>query len=45
MLKRGIKIHEIPIEYRARTLAQGKKIRPSDFLQAIGTLLKYRFSG
>nr|WP_309688346.1 glycosyltransferase family 2 protein [Armatimonas sp.] len=45
VLKRGIKIYEIPIEYRARTLAQGKKIRPSDFLQAIGTLLKYRFSG
>ena len=45
VLRRGIHIHEIPIAYRARTLAQGKKIRASDFLQAIVTLLKYRFFG
>lgn len=43
VLKRGIRIHELPIAYRARTLAQGKKIRPSDFLQAMATLIKYRF--
>jgi glycosyltransferase involved in cell wall biosynthesis len=44
VLKRGIKIHELPVNYRARTMAQGKKIRPSDFLQALWTLIKYRVS-
>lgn len=43
VLKRGIRIHELPIEYKARTLAEGKKIRASDFLQALFTLIKYRF--
>lgn len=44
VLKRGIKIHEVPIEYRARTMAQGKKIRATDFLDALTTLVKYRFT-
>jgi glycosyltransferase involved in cell wall biosynthesis len=42
--KRGEKIVEIPIRYRYRTKAEGKKIGWSDGFEAIWTLLKYRFS-
>ena len=41
--KRGIKIHEVPIHYYPRSIAEGKKINWKDGLQAIWTLLKYRF--
>ena len=43
VLKRGYKIHEIPIRYVARTEQQGKKIRWTDGFEALWTLLKYRF--
>jgi len=42
-LRRGHRIVEVPIRYEARTIAQGKKIRWTDGLVAIWTLLKYRF--
>jgi len=42
-LRRGLKIHEVPITYSARTVEQGKKIRFWDALDAFWTLLKYRF--
>jgi len=38
-----IKIHEIPIAYIPRRFHEGKKIRWHDGLEAIWTLLKYRF--
>jgi glycosyltransferase involved in cell wall biosynthesis len=41
--KRGIKIHEVPISYRARTKKEGKKIKWKDGLIAIWILIKYRF--
>ena len=41
--KKGIKIHEIPIRYYPRSIAEGKKINWKDGLQAIWTLIKYRF--
>lgn len=41
--KRGIKIHEIPIKYYPRSIAEGKKINWKDGVQAIWTLIKYRF--
>lgn len=41
--RRGIKIHEVPIKYFPRTFAEGKKIRATDGLKAIGYLIKYRF--
>lgn len=41
--RRGVKIYEIPIEYRPRKMGQGKKIRWYDGAAAIWTLLKYRF--
>jgi glycosyltransferase involved in cell wall biosynthesis len=42
-LKRGYKIHEVPINYVARTEQQGKKIRWTDGFDALWTLIKYRF--
>lgn len=43
VLRRGIKIPEIPISYHPRRIEEGKKIRPRDGLIAIWTLLRYRF--
>ncbi|MDX1934656.1 MAG: glycosyltransferase family 2 protein [Capsulimonadales bacterium] len=43
VLKRGIRIHEVPIHYVARTNQQGKKIRWTDGVDALLTLIKYRF--
>ncbi|MFA4880153.1 MAG: glycosyltransferase family 2 protein [Candidatus Doudnabacteria bacterium] len=42
ILKRGIKIKEIPIHYYPRTFAQGKKIRFQDGLKGLWTILKSR---
>ena len=42
---RGVKIYEVPIEYTARTHEEGKKIRWTDGLAALWTLLKYRLRG
>ena len=41
--KRGIPIAEVPIDYVGRTAAQGKKIKWTDGLSALWTLVKYRF--
>ena len=41
--KRGTRIYEVPISYAGRTAAQGKKITWRDGVQAIWTLIKYRF--
>jgi hypothetical protein len=43
ILKRKIKITEIPISYHPRKITEGKKIRSRDGLIAIWTLLKYKF--
>ena len=43
VLRRGIKIPEIPISYTPRRVEEGKKIRPRDGLIAIWTLLRFRF--
>ena len=43
LLKKGYKILEIPITYNARGIKQGKKIGFWDGIQAILTLIKYRF--
>ena len=45
LLKRGIPIREVPIRFRGRSYAEGKKIRPRDALVALWTLLKIRFGG
>jgi len=43
ILRKGYKIHEMPINYYPRKLSQGKKIRWKDGLDAIVTLIKWRF--
>ncbi|MDP1743769.1 MAG: glycosyltransferase family 2 protein [Candidatus Amesbacteria bacterium] len=43
ILKRGIKIIEIPIKVKPRSYQEGKKIGWRDGLIAIWTLIKYRF--
>ena len=42
LLRRGVKIVEIPIHYTVRTVAQGKKIGWWDGVVALWTLLKFR---
>ena len=39
----GHRIHEVPISYNARGIAEGKKIRARDGFEALWTLIKYRF--
>ena len=39
----GHRIHEVPIAYNARGIADGKKIRARDGFEALWTLFKYRF--
>jgi glycosyltransferase involved in cell wall biosynthesis len=41
--KMGIRIHEIPIRYTGRTVAEGKKVSWKDGFEAIWVLLKYKF--
>lgn len=43
ILKRGIKIHEVPISYHPRSKEEGKKINWKDGLHAIYTLFYWRF--
>ncbi|MCX6748489.1 MAG: glycosyltransferase family 2 protein [Candidatus Pacearchaeota archaeon] len=43
ILKKGIKIVEVPISYKPRSIKEGKKIRWKDGLTALWTLIKYRF--
>lgn len=44
LCKRGHKILEVAVNYDGRSAAQGKKIGWRDGLEAIWTLLKYRFT-
>ena len=44
ILKRGIRITEIPIRYEGRGVSEGKKVRWTDAIVALWTLMKYRFS-
>lgn len=43
VLRSGYKITEIPITYNPRSLKEGKKIKYSDGIEAIWTLIKYVF--
>ena len=42
--KKGYTIHEVPISYRGRSFKEGKKINWKDGIEAIYTLIKYRFT-
>lgn len=41
--KKGYEIYEVPVTFKPRTLAEGKKIGWKDGFQALWTLVKYRF--
>jgi glycosyltransferase involved in cell wall biosynthesis len=43
VLKRGIRIYEVPISYSGREFDEGKKITWRDGFSALWTLIKYRF--
>jgi glycosyltransferase involved in cell wall biosynthesis len=43
VLNRGYTIHEVPIRYQPRTVAEGKKVQWFDGVKALYVLLKYRF--
>jgi len=43
LIRRGIQIHEVPISYRPRSWAEGKKIRWHHGVTAIWTLVKHRW--
>ncbi len=43
ILKRHIRVFEVPIHFNPRDWSEGKKIRASDAFVAVWTLLKYRF--
>lgn len=43
ILKLGVPIYEVPVNFVARTVAEGKKIGWRDFITAVWTILKVRF--
>jgi glycosyltransferase involved in cell wall biosynthesis len=43
VLRRGIRIYEVPISYAGREPHEGKKITWRDGISALWTLVKYRF--
>jgi glycosyltransferase involved in cell wall biosynthesis len=43
LLKRGVRIYEVPIRFNPRQYDEGKKIKMSDAFVAVWSLLKYRF--
>jgi dolichol-phosphate mannosyltransferase len=45
LLKRKYRFIEVPVWYKARTHAEGKKITWKDGLECIWALIKYRFTG
>jgi glycosyltransferase involved in cell wall biosynthesis len=44
LIQQGERIFEVPIKYRARSHAEGKKLNASDGLKVIATLLRCRFT-
>ena len=44
VLKRGEKIHEVPIIYNPRKIKEGKKIRAKDFFEAANVLIKEKLT-
>ena len=43
ILRRGIRIYEVPISYTGREFDEGKKITWRDGFAALWTLIKFRF--
>lgn len=44
ILRRGVRIYEVPISYAGREYDEGKKIRWTDGVVALWALVKYRFA-
>jgi dolichol-phosphate hexosyltransferase len=44
LLQRGERIFEVPIHYKARTTAEGKKLTAIDGLRVVATLIRCRFT-
>jgi len=44
LVQRGERIFEVPVHYRARATAEGKKLTAVDGFRVIGTLVRCRFS-
>lgn len=45
LLRRGIRVYEVPVEYRARSREEGKKLTALDGLRVVRTLLRCRLTG
>jgi dolichol-phosphate hexosyltransferase len=45
LVQRGERIYEVPVHYRARATAEGKKLTALDGFRVIATLLRCRFTG
>ena len=43
LLKRKVRIYEVPIRFNPRLYSEGKKIKMKDAFIAMWTLVKYRF--
>lgn len=43
ILKKKVRIYEVPIRFTPRDYSEGKKIKLKDAFQAVWTLIKYRF--
>ena len=43
VLKRHLRIYEVPISFNPRDYSEGKKIRMKDAFYAVWALFKYRF--
>lgn len=43
LIKNGYEIDEVPISYKPRTVAEGKKINFTDAIKAVITIIRYRF--
>ncbi len=44
LCKQGFRVEEVPVSYRPRTFAEGKKIRSKDGLVALWTIFRDRFT-
>lgn len=44
LAKRGARVYEVPIRYSGRTYQEGKKIRWTDGVKALGAILRFRLS-
>ena len=45
LVRPSTRIYDVPVVYRGRTYAEGKKISWTDGLAAVYVLVRYRFSG